>query len=219
MGVHDLVEIGRIVRLQVQPAPLKVGRGAGARYDPSPLRAVPRLRLTRDGAVGLMADGREVGDVHHAGHPQSRCRGDNSLSVGFTEHYRQMRAQFGPHLTDGVSGESILVKTDRPWSREELAGDLFVLGEGAGARLTGVIVAAPCAPFARFASGDAATPPELKAAVQFLHNGRRGFYVTLAEPGVTTVAVGDRMYCARPADATPGGMAAGGATSEPRGAA
>lgn len=200
MGGEDLVEIGRIVRLQVQSASLKLGRGGEARYDPSPLRAVPCLRLTRDGAVGLTGDGREITDVHHAGHPESRCRGGNSLSVGFTDHYRRMRAEFGPHLTDGIAGENILVETDRSWSLDDLGAALFIGPDAGqlGAVLTGVHVAAPCAPFSRFARGDGAAPPALTAAVQFLHHGRRGFYVTLSEPDVITIQVGDRVYRARP---------------------
>ena len=81
--------LGSIVRLQVQRSTLKLTTAPGAvhpqRYDPSALIQVPELLLTTDGAIGLLAGGEHVVDVHNVRHPDSKNSGrKNDLSISFT---------------------------------------------------------------------------------------------------------------------------------------
>jgi hypothetical protein len=188
--------LGRIVRLQVQTASLKVG-ARPRRYDPGPLLAVPAVRLTPEGVVGLTPDGQDIVDVHHRHHPASKNRdGENGLSIGFTWHYRAMRDRFGDHLDDGLAGENILVETDRSIDEDELAGGLLIAGQdGARLSLHSVFVAAPCVEFTRFAlrwPDDVRPDRSVTEALKFLDNGLRGYYASYAGPPAV-IAVGDRV--------------------------
>jgi hypothetical protein len=198
---HDaLVDVGRIVRLQVQTASLKVG-ATPRRYDPTPLRALSALRLTAAGVCGGTAEEPELIDVHHRDHPESKHRGGaNGIALGFTSHYHAMRDRFGPHLGDGIAGENLLVATEAIIAPDALADGIVITNEdGQQLMLCSLIVAAPCVEFARFALRlpDAARPDRtVTAALQFLHQGMRGYYATLAgDPA--TVRVGDRVYRVR----------------------
>jgi len=188
--------IGQIVGLQVQRSSLKVGERR--RYDPAPLRSLAALALSADGVTGCAEDGAQILDVHNRMHPGSKnVKGINGVSVGFTAHYAAMRARFGPHLTDGIAGENILVAADQQVARESLAGGLLVRGgEGSGVRLVRVLIAEPCLEFSRYAERLAAdAPPEgvVREALQFLREGMRGYYASLeGEPGV--VRLGDSVY-------------------------
>ena len=179
-------EIGRIKLVQVQRSPLKLGRSPNAYYDPSPLLVVDTLLVTPHGAIGVTAEGERITDIHHAHHPASRnsC-GKNDLSVGFTSHYAAMRARFGQHLVDGCAGENILVETNSPFTLVGVAGGLAIQNPVTGqiVYLTQLKIAAPCVEFSQYAAnyGMPLPPQELQAALQFLHNGRRGFYAKLAE--------------------------------------
>jgi hypothetical protein len=189
--------IGMIQRLQIQREPLKVGERPTRHYDPSPLLAVEGLLLTPEGAIGLLDDGGQLIDVHHARHPRTRHSGVNGLSIGFTGHYDQMRAYFGADLPDGVAGENILVEYADLVDLTALRPRLAIEDDFSGDRiyLTGIRVAAPCVEFTRFAAGEDLDADAMKGALQFLDNGLRGFYVTL-EPGQDTVIIhpGDRLY-------------------------
>jgi hypothetical protein len=191
--------IGRIVRLQVQRSSLKVG-ASPRRFDPAPLRSLPALRLTADGAIGMAEDGAAIVDVHHAGHPASKHRGGNGVSLGFTSHYATMRGRFGEHLADGIAGENILIETEREFHEDELAGGIAIAGEG-GARLElgEIVVAAPCVEFTRFALRfpDGARPDgTVTEGLRFLDDGRRGFYAVARGTG-GVVNLGDRVFLAR----------------------
>jgi hypothetical protein len=191
-------EIGTIKLVQVQRSSLKAGERPYRYYEPTPLLAVEGLLLSPDGVVGLAADGERLIDVHNARHPTSKNqRGINGISVGFTSHYQAMRERFGPHLTDGIAGENILVEADRAFALEELGEQLAIeTASGAIVYLSSVVVAAPCVEFSQFAAGQGERlPPEaLKAALQFLDQGMRGFYA--ASVGDSTNAIvraGDRV--------------------------
>lgn len=191
--------IGTIVHLQVQRGRLKPGEKPWRRYDPAPILAVPELRLTPIGAVGRTEDGGEVVDVHNRDHPDSRHRGENGVSVGFTAHYAAMRTRFGDHLADGIAGENILVETDRPVHELEVSrGVLIETSDGDAVRLDEVIVAEPCVEFSRFAlrhPDDAPSDEAVTDALRFLRGGMRGFYAVYRdEPAV--LRVGDRVYLA-----------------------
>jgi len=190
--------IGHIIRLQAQTSPLKLGQKPYRVYDPAPIRATPAMRLTREGVFGL-DDGQTFMDVHHARHPHSRRRGEtNAISFNFTAHYRRMRDRYGPHLTDGVAGEGILIESDRIWTEDELQpGLVIVTRSGQEVRLDHIVVAAPCAPFSRFALAlDAHAPPEMiKETLQFLDGGARGFLAQL-DGDEAEIRVGDSVFAA-----------------------
>lgn len=179
--------IGPIRRLQVQRSPLKVGGKPNRTYVTAPLLTVTALRADADGVTGLTNDG-EVLDVHHRHHPESRSDGGtNGISVGFTAHYEAMRARYGSHMTPGCAGENVLVESDRLIGIDVAAAGFVVRG-GNGrvkCRLGAVRIAHPCKPFSGFALGgirvDSAT---LKATLQFLDGGTRGFYCSMVSmPG------------------------------------
>ncbi len=175
--------IGKIVRLQVQPQSLKVGVAPLRRYDPAPLCPVEALTLTQDGVQGWTEDGSPVPDVHNRTHPDSKNRGGtNGLSVCFTAHYRKMRDRFGDHLVDGIAGENILIETEEEVGADDLRNGLMIeAADGQSVHLEGVIVAAPCVEFARYAlrfPDDASPDRTMTEAIQFLHGGLRGYYAT-----------------------------------------
>ncbi len=174
--------IGRVKQVQIQRSSLKVGERPQQCYDPSPLLVVSRLLLTKRGPIGITSDGERIIDVHHADHPASRYRGENGISLGFTTHYQSMRTRFGPHLQDGIAGESILIEDDgREFRLDELAeGVAIKVASDQLVLLAEIEVAAPCTPFSQFAAGDTLSKQGLKETLQFLHYGRRGFYATLA---------------------------------------
>lgn len=189
--------IGRITLLQIQRASLKAGERSHRYYDPTPLLELPSLHLTPDGAIGQPAAGEPIVDVHNASHPQSKnARGLNGISIGFTSHYGAMRERFGPHLTDGCAGENIVVAAERVLGLADLGGELMIVGDdGRRARLSALMVAAPCAEFSRFANftAEPLSPDELRATLQFLGDGMRGFYARLGG-AEAELRVGDQVY-------------------------
>lgn len=190
-----LTELGRIVRLQIQRAALKIGVKPHERYDPAALLAVETLTLTAHGAEADDPAGGRVLDIHHALHPHSRnADGENALSIGFTAHYAAMQARFGPLVALGCAGENLLVASEQAPSLAALAGGLVIHTQAGGlVRLGSVLVAAPCRPFTRYLLSGTDEDDTLKAGLQFLNGGRRGFYVALAQPEPATIAIGDRV--------------------------
>ena len=194
--------LGRVVRLQAQRSSLKAGDGPSRYYDPAPLCAVATLTLTDGGALGQPEAGDTILDVHHRDHPASKNHdGINGLSIGFTSHYIAMRDRFGPHLTDGIAGESILVETKQIVRLEELAGGIVLEGtNGEQLQLTDLVVAEPCVQFTRFALRRAPDAPGDDAqteALQFLRDGMRGFYASYhGKPVVIRVGA----HCLAPDD-------------------
>jgi hypothetical protein len=187
--------IGPIVRLQVQRGPVKVGDKGARRYLTEPILPFERVQLEPEGVVGLRGD-ETVLDAHHRRHPLRKNEdGAHGISVGFTSHYAAMQARFGTHLTLGCAGENLIVEADRRIYPEDVAAGLLVLdplGHLKG-RLTHVIVAPPCKPFTGFALGYRPVAAEvLKASLQFLDGGTRGFYCTWSgENGPAIVTLGD----------------------------
>jgi hypothetical protein len=155
---------------------------------------VEELTLTREGALARLADGGTLIDVHHTAHPNTRNSGEgNDLSVGFTAHYRAMRAAYGPHLVDGCAGENILVEIDEAVSLARIAAGLFIRrATGDPVALANLRVALPCVEFSGYASRSA-DQTALKAALQFLDHGRRGFYCTYKGAQPVTIALGDEV--------------------------
>jgi len=209
---RTLAPIGPVVRVQVQRDPLKRREGEAVRYDPTPLVVVAALDLTSTGAVGRDDDATATAtatimDVHNAKHPASRYRGENGVSIGFTSHYARMRDRFGPHLTDGIAAESILVETDAVLPLDNVsAGFVIVTRSGEQIALDAVEVAEPCAPFSCFClrlPPDRPADTSVTEALRFLRGGTRGFYATLAldhtdgngdNDTAVTVRPGDTLY-------------------------
>lgn len=151
--------------------------------------------MSPDGAFGSIGDGGYVIDVHHVSHPGSRNRGDNWISVGFTSHYRDMRARFGDHLVDGCAGENILVESDEPFTPSTLGKRLAIRNASTGENVlfVSIIAAPPCVEFSQFAARHPLSAEQTKETLQFLDNGMRGFYARLdGELGI--IQVGDTLY-------------------------
>ena len=196
MPMNEFHELGRVALLQVAPIVPKLEGLTHERYDPSPLRTVPRMLLNERGVVGVTANGEQILDVHHMDHPRSRFRGANAISVGFTSHYATLREQFGTHVVDGCAAENILIASsgkialDEPhvWVVLEQAatGERFVLGQAA--------IAEPCMPFARWVTHHDTPPEQIRRTLQQLRHGMRGFYLDMP-PVQQPVAVqpGDRV--------------------------
>lgn len=193
-------EIGRITLLQVQRSSLKLGKRLETYYDPTPLLAVERLRLTPRGVFGIGEDGSEVMDLHHMEHPTTHnVRGVNGVSIGFTSHYQSMREAYGEHLVNGIAGENMLIEADAIVTLKDLGSRLAIELQKTGQfiYLTNFKVAAPCIEFSQFAAnhGKPLPPDKLKAALQFLNDGRRGFYATIEDaPNELIVHVGDKVF-------------------------
>lgn len=195
-----MVKLGRIKQVQVQRSSLKLESPSYSYYDPEPLLVVESLELTPDGITGITIDGKRIMDVHHADHPASRNNnGTNGVSLGFTSHYKAMCTQFGEHMVDGCAGENILIETDGIITLSDLGNNVAIQSKETGqfVYLTKLKVAAPCVEFSHYAANHglplAAAP--LKATLQFLNHGRRGFYAT-AEAQETPVLMraGDRVF-------------------------
>lgn len=194
----SLRPLGRVVRLQIQRSNLKLGEKPNRYYDPAPILAVDELTLTPQGALARLADGGVLMDIHHAAHPNTRNRDrTNDVSVGFTPHYAAMRQRFGPYLVDGCAGENILIETAAlaRITLAHLAGGLVIrpVGREGAVALRVLGVDPPCREFSGYATRDTA-PESIKQALQFLDDGLRGFYCSLASPGSMTINVGDEVF-------------------------
>lgn len=203
MPPAEPVVLGTVVRLQVQRSPLKQRPAGSGPYDPRPLLQVPALEVGPRGCWGLPADGGRVVDVHCADHPETRhARGVNGLSVLPAAHYARLRAAHGEHLVDGVAGENVLLDggplTEADLTGADLPGDdpgsrlLLEVDEGV-LEVSGALAAAPCVEFTqhvlRRPVGDVG--PEVRAALEELDGGARGFYLRLT--GTGTLRPGHRL--------------------------
>ena len=193
-------EIGRISLLQVQRSSLKLGKRLETYYDPTPLLSVGSLRLTPRGVFGIGEDGSEMMDLHHIDHPSSHnVRAVNGVSIGFTSHYQSMREAYGEHLVNGIAGENMLIEADTIMTLNDLGSRLAIALQKTGqfAYLTGLKVAAPCIEFSQFAANHGTSLPtgKLKATLQFLNDGRRGFYAAIEDaPNELIVHTGDKVF-------------------------
>ena len=109
-----------------------------------------------------------------------------------------MQARYGGHVVEGCGGENILVEAEHSFGLDDLGRRLAIQNSATGqfAFLAQLLVAAPCVEFSRFTHRKS-TPlaaEELKATLQFLDDGIRGFYATLAEAGPAIVQAGDKVF-------------------------
>jgi len=190
--------LGKIVRLQLQRQSLTIGTGPTRHFDPAALLVVDELFLTSGGACAAAPDGSCVVDVHHAAHPFSRNRGENSLCVGFSCHYDAMRAHFGETFAFGCAAENIIVDGPAPRvTLADVAAGIVIETDQGPATLTSVMVATPCMPFSKYALRDPdASPEAIKSALQFIDHGVRGFYCGFAGPKTATIRLGAMVFSA-----------------------
>jgi hypothetical protein len=192
-------EIGIVKQVQIQRSSLKLGERPHRIYSPTPILVVDAIRVAPSGVIGVTSDRGEIVDIHNAHHLQSRNSGVNGVSVGFTAHYRAMRAAYGEHLIDGCAGENILVETDSIVKLGNFGKRLAFQDPQTGeARyLDDVIVAAPCVEFSHFVHKanlqmSPLSAEVVKATLQFLDDGMRGFYAAVRKP--LEIQVGDKVF-------------------------
>jgi hypothetical protein len=188
--------LGEIARLQIQRSSLTIGSGPTRYFDPAALFVVEEMFLTPAGACAPASDGSCIIDVHHAAHPFTRSRGENTLCFGFSRHYDALRARFGESFAFGCAAENIIIDglTSRITPADVAAGLVIETSDGP-APLANVIAAPPCMPFAKFALRDPAASTEaIKSAIQFMDAGMRGFYCNFAGPKTATIRVGAKVY-------------------------
>jgi hypothetical protein len=194
-----------VIRVQVQLDRIKVGLPPRRRYEPVILREVAELHVTADGAVGVAADGTECLDVHNGHHPHTRdAKRRNGISNMTTGDFAALRARYGPHLTDGIAAESVLLDYAPGLAGRAMPEELALVGAPpvAGAAeggvipaadrpptrlaLTGVHIAKPCVPFAQFClrREDFDVDDDIQQALEHLDGGARGYKMAAAAPGV-----------------------------------
>jgi hypothetical protein len=186
--------LGPIIRLQIQRSSLKTGERPARVYDPGPLLVVERLAVSPDGSLGFAGDQGWIVDIHNRAHPETKNGdGQHGLSLGFTGHYDAMRDRFGSRIAVGCAGENIIVDAPRRLSLEELGNGVAILAaDGTEVlRLAVLDVAHPCRPFTGWALGGVVESEVLKAHLQFLDDGMRGY--RLGGEARAIVSLGDQV--------------------------
>jgi hypothetical protein len=193
-------ELGHVLITQVQPRGLIQEYSSGSKYDPSNLKEVARLFITPEGIEADTPQGERILDVHHIAHPDTRYSGENDISIGFTAHYDAMRAKFGAHLKNGTAGENIIIAHDKEVWVEDMGDQIAIENSETGEKALFDVnkFAAPCEEFSHFAANsqdERLHADKLKETLQFLRNGRRGFYLSIsAGQDMVTVQPGDKVY-------------------------
>ncbi len=189
-------KIGTVAFVQIQRYSMKKVVNDDLQYDTSPLLTVQKLWLTDNGIVGITDNNTVILDVHSMTHPDSKYRGDNKISVGFLSNYEAMRKRFGEHLKDGIAGENILINLEANTTENILDKQWFLKNsDDEYIPLASVIVAPPCREFSIFCANKTIAGAELKDTLQFLHNGRRGYYAELAQSDLGCyIQAGDSLY-------------------------
>lgn len=198
--MKSMQEIGRVKLVQLQPSGLIIETGSGYCYDATRRLEVDRLEITSLGIEATNQAGERVLDIHHISHPDKAYDNDDLVCIGFSSHYEAMRARFGEHMVDGIAGENIIIETEEEVWLQDLGQGIAIENQDTKSktRLDIISFASPCQEFSHFAmkSQDAKLPAnELKATLQFLNNGRRGFLLVMREgqpPAV--VRQGDRVF-------------------------
>ncbi len=200
---ENLCELGHVKLVQLQPQGLIIDASntpSGYLYDPSRLLKVDQLTINPLGIETITSTGEHILDIHHINHPDKEYDDDDLVCIAFTSHYEAMRARFGAHLVDGIAGENIIIECDREIWPEDLGKQLIIENANTGhqMKLEMVSHANPCQEFSQFAMGTPYEKPpaaEMKATLQFLGNGRRGFLLVMPSgQGAATVQPGDKVF-------------------------
>ena len=193
-------ELGKVKLVQVQPSGLIIETPTGYFYDATRRVEVEKLIITSLGIEATTASGEHVLDIHHINHPGKKYDDDDLVCIGFTSHYQAMRERFGEHMVDGAAGENIIIEYNREVWIDDLGKQIAIENAETGEKifLDVLSFAAPCEEFSHFVANsqhEKLPAAELKAALQFLNNGRRGFLLVLSDgQEVATVQVGDRVF-------------------------
>jgi hypothetical protein len=192
--------LGKIKLVQLQPSGLIIETPSGYFYDASRRVEVDCLLITSRGIEATTPDGENVLDIHHLDHPDKAYDDDDLVCIGFTSHYKAMRARFGEHMVDGIAGENIIIEYDKEVWPEDIGQQIAIesVETGQMTLLDMICFAAPCDEFSHFAAqsqGERLPALELKATLQFLNNGRRGYLLILQDgQDAATVQPGDRVF-------------------------
>ncbi|MGB6422687.1 MAG: hypothetical protein WBF05_12685 [Anaerolineales bacterium] len=198
--IENFRELGIVKLVQVQPSGLIIETPSGSFYDASRRVEVESLGITSRGIEATTPEGEHVLDIHHIDHPDKAYDNNDLVCIGFTSHYEGMRTRFGDHMVDGTAGENIIIEYEQEVWPEDLGQQIAFENTNTGHRalLDVVSFAPPCEEFSHFAANSQykRLPAEkLKATLQFLGNGRRGYLLVLSdnqEP--VTVRSGDRVF-------------------------
>jgi len=183
----------RIVRLQVQRGPLKIGKAPLRYYEPAALVAVNSVLAGPRGVRGVTDEGEVVLDVHHQDHPQSRDRmGRAGILFMGTGDYVALRERYGDHVIDGIAGETVLLEAPDGLAGRDLPAVVTVRTADGPLELRAVRAADPCVEFSRFCLGRDPSPvvdDAVKQTLIDLDGGTRGYRSIAA--GQARIAVGD----------------------------
>ena len=192
-GAGGTVTDYRIVRLQIQRSPVKVGKAPLRRYDPAVILPVSSIVAGPQGVRGIADDGELFLDVHHQLHPQSRDR-KGSAGVLFmgTGDYAALRERYGDHVTDGIAAETMLLDAPEGLAGRDLPTSVTITTAGGPMTLLRVRVADPCVEFSRFCLRQEISPTvddAVKQTLKDLDGGARGYRSVAA--AAATITVGD----------------------------
>ncbi len=169
-------------------------------YDASRRMEVEQIQITSRGVEATTPEGEQILDIHHLDHPDKEYDDDDLVCFGFTSHYKTMRERFGEHMVDGIAGENIIIEYDQEVWESDLGKRVAIENKKNGHKTFFDMesFAAPCKEFSLFTtkSQDKELPAaELKATLQFLNNGRRGFLLVMTkEQERATVQAGDKVF-------------------------
>lgn len=184
--IEKLNLLGYVKLTQLQPTGLIINTPSGEFYDPARRVVVDSLQISPLGIEAITPNGEHVLDIHHIDHPDKKYDNDDLVCIGFSSHYAAMRARFGEHMVDGVAGENIIIQAEKEIWPEELGQRIgFESSETGDITFLDVVkFAAPCEEFSHFAAQSQhkrLPAAELKATLQFLGNGRRGYLLVLSD--------------------------------------
>jgi len=187
-------KIGTVKFVQIQRDHMKIIENEVRFYRPDPLLRVDKLHLTAEGIIGIQGNSQQI-DVHNETHPNSRYRGDNRISFGFTQHYERMRERFDNHIKDGYAAENIIIEAEIDILNLKTNQRFFFKHDDTLIEMKEVIPAPPCREFSVFCLEVPQCAEDIKAALQFLDNGTRGYYADLATPDNSYfVQAGDELW-------------------------
>ena len=183
----------RIVRLQVQRSPVKIGKAPLRVYEPAAIVSVGSIAAGPQGVSGIADDGEVILDVHHQQHPQPRDRkGVAGILFMGTGDYAALRERYGDHITDGIAGETMLLDAPDGLAGRDLPAIVTITTAAGPLELHGVRVADPCVEFSRFCLRRGISPTvddTVKQTLKDLHGGARGYRSIASAEG--TIAIGD----------------------------
>ncbi|HEY5881755.1 MAG TPA: hypothetical protein VIU11_22790 [Nakamurella sp.] len=183
----------RIVRLQVQNGPVKVGRAPLRSYRPAAIVQVDRIVAGPRGVHGLTAAGGEILDVHHQDHPQTRDpKGRAGILFMGTGDYVALRKRYGDHVVGGIAGETVLLDAPAGLAPLSMPPVATVSTAEGPLVLRDVREAGPCVEFSRFCLRQEPSPTvddAVRQALIDLDHGARGYRSVAA--GAATIRLGD----------------------------